>query len=519
MTDTATPDNALVEALQCENENLQLENVELKAKLAWYQEQFKLAQHKRFAASSEREEGQGQLFNEAEALADEPPAEEPETETVAAHTRKKPKRRLLSENTTLPRTIETIDLPEGEKQCGCGLQCFKISKEVSYQLKIEPARAEIVEIHRLKYGCACEGGVKIAPMPKQPIPKSMATPELLAWVITGKYCDALPLYRQECALKRLGVEISRAVLASWMIKCADVLEPLYIALQQRLRQAPCLQADETPIQVLDEPDRNPQNKSCMWLYRTTPKIDNNIILYDYQTGRGHEHPDDFLTGFTGYLQCDGYSACKTLSSKNTGIQLVGCMAHVRRKFKEALDAMPTNKRQSNKVTRAAMAISMIRYLYQIEKTIKGAPPDEGYRIRQEKSKPQLDKFRQWLEKQQPLILPKGLLGKAISYALNQWSDLIRYLDDGRLDIDNNAAERAIKPFVTGRKNWLFAQSVKGARASAILYSLVETAKANGFEPYAWLRHALAETPKLEKGESIDHLLPIKTTSEEEKIAA
>ena len=250
----------------------------------------------------------------------------------------------------------------------------------------------------------------------------------------------------------------------------------------------------------------------MWLYRTTSKIDNAIILYDYQTGRGHEHPDTFLAGFTGYLQCDGYSAYKTLSSKNTGIQLVGCMAHVRRKFKEALDAMPTNKRQPNKVTRAAMAISMIRNLYQIEKTIKDAPPDERHRIRQEKSKPQLDKFRQWLEKQQPLVLPKGLLGKAITYALNQWPDLIRYLDDGRLDIDNNAAERAIKPFVIGRKNGLFAKSVKGARASATLYSLVETAKAKGLEPYAWLRHALSELPKLDKDASIDHLLPIKKTS-------
>ena len=513
------PLTELVEALQSHNENLQLQNVELAAKVAWYEEQFRLSQHKRFGASSEQDKEQGQLFNEAEAVADEEPVDDEPGQTVSGHTRKKPVRRSLSENDKLPRTIEIVDLPECEKQCNCGRQCFNTGEAVSYKLKIEPAKASVIELRRQKYGCLCEDGIKIAPLPASPIPKSIATPELLAWVITSKYCDALPLYRQGFILNRMGVDISRATLADWMIKCSDLLECLYDALKKQLVKQPALQVDETAVQVLGEPDRSPQSKSYMWLYRTTAMLDNPVILYDYQTGRGHENPEAFLKGFAGYLQCDGYSAYKTLSSKVADIELVGCMAHLRRKFKEALDAMPKNKHQPNKVTRAGHVIGMIKKLYAIEKRIKEKPTDERYRIRQKDSKPILDQLKAWLDKNQPLILPKGLLGKAITYAQNQWPYIIRYLDDGLLDIDNNAAERAIKPFVIGRKNWLFAQSVKGARASAILYSIVETAKANGLEPYARLRHALAKIPKLEKGESIDHLLPIKITSEEAKTAA
>ena len=213
------------------------------------------------------------------------------------------------------------------------------------------------------------------------------------------------------------------------------------------------------------------------------------------------------------------SAYRTLSDKTPGITQTGCMAHIRRKFKEAFDAMPKKKGQPHKINRPAQVLAMIKTLYEIERRIRDKSPKERYRIRQEESKATLDKLKAWLDKNQPLILPKGLLGKAITYAQNQWPYVIRYIDDGLLDIDNNAAERAIKPFVIGRKNWLFAQSAKGARASAILYSLVETAKANGFEPYAWLCHVLTELPKLDKGQSIDYLLPIKIPSEEAKSAA
>ncbi len=512
MTQCQSSSATLVEALQSDNENLQLENAELKAKLTWYEEQFRLYKHKQFGAASERHEGQGNLFNEAEAVDDEStPDDEPETQTVPGHTRKKPVRRSLKDNTTLSRIVEIVDLPECDKLCGCGQQRFPVGKEISYKLKVVPAQAEIIEIHRPKYGCSCEDGIKIAPMPKMPIPKSIATPELLAWIITSKYCDGLPLYRQGFILKRMDVEISRATMADWMIRSSALLEPLYDALNGHLIRQPCLQADETPVQVLDEPDRSPQNKSYMWLYRTTTLLGSPVILYDYQTGRGHEDPQAFLKGFKGYLQCDGLSAYKALCDKMPDIQLVGCMAHLRRKFKEALDAMPKNRRQISKISRSEQALTLIRKLYAIEQRIKDKCEEDRYRIRQEESKPVLDKMKQWLDKQQALVPPKSLLGKAITYGLNQWPYLICYLESRLLDIDNNAAERAIKPFVIGRKNWLFAHSVKGARASAILYSLVETAKANGLEPYAWLTYVLKHLPETEPGSSIEHLLPLNLT--------
>ena len=511
-----SPSSSCIEALQSANEHLELQLIELKAKLAWYEEQYRLFKHKQFGAASERYEGQGLLFNEAEAEAieDEEPTEEDESQTqiVSTHTRKKKTaRQSLKDNTTLARSVDTIDLAECDKLCGCGLQRFPMGEEISYKLKVVPAQAEIIEIHRPKYGCSCEDGIKIAPMPKMPIPKSIATAELLAWIITSKYCDGLPLYRLGFIAKRMGVEIARATMADWMIRSALLLERVYLALVARMVEQTALQADETPIQVLDEPERNPQSKSCMWIYRTTGMQGAPVILYDYQTGRGHEHPDAFLQGFKGYLQCDGMSAYKALSEKRHGIRLVGCMAHLRRKFKEALDAMPKKDQQAKKISRSEQALNMIRNLYAIEQRIKDKSEGERYRIRQEESKPVLDKLKQWLDKQQALPPPKSLLGKAITYGQNQWPYLVRYLESGLLDIDNNAAERAIKPFVIGRKNWLFAHSVKGARASAILYSLVETAKANGLEPFAWLTYVLKQLPELGPDDSVDYLLPMNLT--------
>ncbi len=510
MNNTATPEPNL--------ESLQLEITELKVKLAWYEEQFRLKQHQRFAASSEQLD-QGQLFNEAEELAEEPVEEEaPETQTVAAHERKKPVRQPLSNQ--LPREVVTLDIADDDKQCDCCGEPLKaFGHDSSCKLDIVPAQVKVIEYQRQKYACANECGVKTAPAPAMPIPKSLSTPGLLAWVVVSKYCDALPLYRQEFILKRMGVEIRRATLAEWMIRVSQLLDPLYEALQQRLVAQPFIQADETPIQVLNEPDRKPENKSYMWLYRTGPQLGSPVLLYDYQPGRGHEYPEAFLEGFAGYLQCDGMKGYQALSSKRPEIDLVACMAHVRRKFKDALNAMPKKSGQPQKLSRPAQALAMIQTLYVIEKRLKDKAVDERFQIRQSESRPVMDKLKAWLDRQQSLVPPQSLLGKAITYGQNQWKYLVRYLDSGVLDIDNNAAERAIKPFVIGRKNWLFAQSVKGARASAVLYSMIETAKANGLEPYAWLRHVLTELPQLEKGVSVDHLLPMNLTPEAIKIPA
>ncbi len=505
-----TPDKPTIESLQ-------FENVQLKAKLAWYEEQFRLHQHQKFAASSERFEGQESLFNEPELL-DEESAEQSETQTVEAHQRKKPVRKTLPDH--LPRDVVQLDIAEEEKQCDCCGKTLKaFGHESSCKLDIVPAQVKVVEFQRLKYACECESGVKTAPMPKMPIPKSIATPGLLAWIITSKYCDALPLYRQEFILKRMNIEISRASMAEWMIRVSVLLKPIYDELQKMLVRRSSIQADETPLQVLDEPERSPQDKSYMWVYRTTEQLGTPVILYDYQSGRDHSRPQAFLSGFRGYLQCDGLSAYKALSKKQPGIELVGCLAHVRRKFKEALDAIPKKKGQpQTKITKPAQVLTMIQTLYTIERRIKDKTVEERFQARQLESRPTLDKLKEWLDRQQPKIPPKNKLGKAITYAQNQWPYLIRYLDSGLLDIDNNAAERAVKPFVIGRKNWLFAKSVNGANASATLYSLIETAKANGLEPYAWLRYVLSRVPQLPKESCVEHLLPMNLTPDDLKIA-
>lgn len=515
MNTTTTPDIATIESLQ-------LEVTQLKAKVAWYEEQFRLYQYKKFGASSERLEHQEGLFNEAEALIEDNAEEATEnpidTQTIEAHERKKPVRRKLPDD--LPRDVVTLDIPEEEKQCDCcGKERKAFGHESSCKLDIIPAQVKVIEFQRLKYACECESGIKTAPLPKMPIPKSIATPGLLSWVITSKYCHALPLYRQEFILKRMHIEISRASMAEWMIRVSELLTPLYDILQQILVKQPSIQADETPIQVLNEPDRTPQNKSCMWLYRTTGQLGSPVILYDYQTGRNHERPETFLSGFSGYLQCDGFSAYKALSNKQPDIVLVGCLAHVRRKFKEALDVIPKVKdKPATRISKPAQALNMIQTLYVVEKRIRDKSVEERFQVRQTESRPIMDKLKQWLDRQQPKIPPKSLLGKAMTYAQNQWKYLVRYLDSGLLDIDNNAAERGIKPFVIGRKNWLFAQSVNGAKASAVLYSLVETAKANGLEPYAWFRYVLAKLPQLPKGASVEHLLPMNLSSDDLKIA-
>ena len=500
-TPTSNPANLI--------ESLQLEVSMLKRQLAWYEEQFRLNKHRQFGAASERFDAQGLLFNEAEQQTedneDDDQGNKPDdTRPVAAHQRKKPVRTELPKD--LPRDIRILDVPEEEKWCAC-CEIFrkKIGFDASCKLEIIPPQFKVIEYRRIKYGCACENGIVTAPMVAMPIPKSIATPGLLAWVMTNKYCDALPLYRQEFILKRIGAEISRATLAQWMIRCAELLEPIYQALHKQLVEQSQLHADETTNQVLKEPGRAPQSNSYLWVYRTAETLDKAIILYDYQTGRGHQHPETFLSGFSGYLHCDGHSAYKTLSNRNPDILLVGCMAHVRRKFADVVKATP----KGEKPTRARQALKMIQRLYGIERDIKDKPPNERYRVRQTESRPILDEMKTWLDQLQPLVPPKSLLGKAVTYALNQWSFVIRYLEDGLLAIDNNAAERAIKPVVVGRKNWLFAHSVKGANASAILYSLIETAKANSLESYAWLRHVLTEIPRLNKGVCIDHLLPIK----------
>ncbi|MGJ8648710.1 MAG: IS66 family transposase, partial [Marinomonas colpomeniae] len=438
------------------------------ARLMFLEEQFRLAQQQRFGASSEGHPAQGDLFNEAEAELDV--TVEVAEETVAT-VKKKPVRKKLPSD--LPR--ETIIHDIDDKTCTCcGNDLHQMGEERSEKLEFIPAQVKVIEHVRLKYSCrSCEKQststkIQLAPMPASPIPKGIATATLLSQIITSKYQYALPLYRQESLFKQYGIALSRKTMADWMIKSAALFTPLYQRLQAILLQQGVIQADETTLKVISED----KIKSYMWLYCTGTDSPNNtptpnIVLYDYQSGRAGQCAVDYLQGFTGYLQVDGYAGYE-----KTTATLVGCWAHARRKFIEAQTSQPKGK-----TGKADMALSMIQKLYRLEISLKDKPADDKYQQRQEKAKPLLEQFHHWLEKAN--VPPKTAIGAAITYCKNQWYKLIRYIDDGHLTIDNNRAERAIKPFVIGRKNWLFSKTANGANASAILYSIIETAKANG----------------------------------------
>ena len=466
------------------------------ARLVFLEEQFRLAQQQRFGAQSESHPAQGDLFNEAEAELD---VIEDVVESTPTTVKKKPVRQKLPKE--LEREVIIHDLSEEEKSCDCcGNQLHQMGESRSEKLEFIPAKVKVIEHVRLKYSCrTCEKEgirtkVKSAALPPSPIPKGFATPSLLSQIITSKYQYALPLYRQESLFKQYGIALSRKTMSEWMMKCSELFKPLYAQLQKHLLQQRVIQADETTLKVI-----NAEKAKCyMWLYCTgsdapTQNDIPNIILYDYQSGRAGQCAVDYLQGYTGYLQVDGY-----VGYEKTAATLAGCWAHARRKFKEAEIAQPKGK-----TGKANMALSQIQKLYRLEIALKGKTPTQKYEGRQEKAKPLLAQFYQWLEKAN--VPPKTALGKAIQYCKNQWTKLSRYIEDGGLNIDNNRAERAVKPFVIGRKNWMFSNTANGARASAMLYSIIETAKANGLIPFDYLMHCLEQlsNPALD----IDTLLP------------
>lgn len=451
------------------------------ARLMFLEEQFRLAQQQRFGASSEGHPAQGDLFNEVEAELD---VVEEADESIPTTAKKKPVRKKLPAN--LPR--ETIIHDIEDKTCACcGNALHQMGDERSEKLEFIPAQVKVIEHVRLKYSCrTCEKTgtatkIKIAPVPPSPIPKGFATATLLSQIITSKYQYALPLYRQESLFKQYGIELSRKTMADWMMKSSDLFKPLYAKLQEILLQQGVIQADETTLKVINED----KVKSYMWLYCTGTDSPNqeripNIVLYDYQAGRAGQCAVDYLDGFNGYLQVDGYAGYE-----KTAATLVGCWAHARRKFVEAQTAQPKGK-----TGKADIALSMIQKLYRLEISLKDKSAQEKYQLRQEKAKPLLEQFNQWLVKAN--VVTKSALGKAIQYCKNQWHKLIRYIEDGNLAIDNNRAERAVKPFVIGRKNWLFSNTANGAQASAMLYSIIETAKANGLTPFDYIAHCLEQ---------------------------
>ena len=320
-------------------------------------------------------------------------------------------------------------------------------------------------------------------------------------------CRWPPLYRQEKSFQCLCVDISRATLASWRVKTGDRLEPLDERIRAEVRAYDVVQCDETPFQVLKEPGKRAHSLSYLWALRGGP-AGHPLIYYEYDPSRSAEVPKRLLRNYQGFLQTDGYEGYTALGQEPR-ISHVRCWAHARRKFDEALRGQGKAKKRGVKHTakesRARQALSQIQALYRIERELKDAPAEKRLAARQERTKPRVEKLRSWLDDSIDSVPPQSLTGKAMHYLAKQWPKRIRVLDDGRLPLDTNLVENAIRPFVIGRKNWLFADTVAGARASANLYSLIETAKANGIEPYRYLAHLFELLPALTSPDQLDEL--------------
>jgi len=472
-------------------------------KINHLQDLVNLLQRKKYAPQSEQVNwDQMGLFNEFEDAAEGPLEEElaeveDEKETITYERSKKKKRARLPEN--LPREEVIIDLDEKYKVCvHDGAKLEKIGEEVSEKLEIVPAKVFVQKTIRYKYACpCCDEGLKTAPAPKALLPKTMASPSLIAYMIIAKFMDGLPLYRQEKIYARIGVILTRQSMARWLIEVGQKLIPLYNLLQEDLLSRHYLNMDETTVQVLKEDGKKATSKSYMWV-RYASGI-NPIVLYDYSPTRSGQVPIELLEGFKGYLQVDGYDGYSRVCQENNLTRL-GCMDHARRKFKDAHNT-------SGGKDIGKRGLIFFKSLYKIEDDIEKMTPDEKKKVRQEKSKPVLEEMKKWVDEKRGKVTPQSVSGKAINYFFNEYKYLIVYLEDGNLNISNCGVENKIRPFAIGRKNWLFSDSVEGAKFSAMFYSLIETAKANNVEPFDWLRRILEKLPYAETVDDYEDLLP------------
>jgi len=449
------------------------------------------------------------LFNEAETLA-EAAQSAPEAILIPAYERQKRGRKRLSPE--LPRVEVIHDLEEQEKFCAKdGSALERIGEEICEQLDYQPAQVRVLKHIRPKYACpCCREGVKIAPVPRALFPKSLATPSLLAHIVTAKFVDGVPLYRQERQLARLQVTLGRATTGGWMIRLGRTLVvPLINLLNEQMLEQPLIHSDETRLQVLKS-DKAATADHWMWV-RVSGPPGRRIVLFDYDPSRAGTVPQRLLQGYRGILLTDGYEPYATVA-KELKLVHAGCMAHARRRFDEARKAQPGDH------SHASTALDFIRELYRIERTLwdreHPLTPEQRVAVRQSRSAPIIERFYRWLEALGPQVLPESRLGKAVHYTLGQWPKLIVFLSHGEVPIDNNRCENAIRPFVLGRKGWLFSDTIHGAVASANLYSLVETAKANGAEPHAYLSRLFERLPYLSTVEDYEAMLPwnLKTSS-------
>jgi len=489
--------NRIVAEKDGEIAKLTTRNTELEALVKYYEEQFRLHKHRQFGAKSEKSEydngfTQPDIFNEVEATADESPetAPEPELKEVQRHFRKRLVNDTLPEN--IPIEIIEHGLEEPEQNCPeCGEQLHVMGRgEKRRELVIVPAQVKIIEHVSKTYACRnCEqtatepGDATIikAPLPESVIKGSFASPEAIAHIMYQKFVMGTPLYRQEKDWERQGILLSRQTMSNWLLTATEkYLEPLYNALLAILLTMQVLHSDETHLQVLHEPGKAPQTKSSMWLYRTSGDAKFPIVLYEYQPDKTAKRPKEFLKNFKGYLHTDGAEYFHSLPDE---IIIVGCFAHARRKFDEALKSLLPKDRSNSKVAEGKKYCDR---LFELEREFADLSPEERRQKRLELSKPLLAEFFAWAENHSHLT--KTPLGKAVHYLLGQRKYLENFLLDGRLELSNNRAERSIKPFVIDRKNFLFANTPRGAKASAIMFSIIETAKENGLNPFKYLVH-------------------------------
>ncbi len=464
----------------------------------YLQEKIDYLIRQQFSSKSEKlNPNQPGLFGESE----EEIVVEEDNELIE-YTRKKGGRKKPSKD--LPRVRVEHDSDESDKVCSCGSQMHRIKELISEQYDIVPARFQIIENVRFVYGCRCGAKPKTTPVPPMIIPRSQVSASFLATIAVQKFEDALPLHRQAKIYKnRFGVPFSDTTLSSWMIKGAEALKPVIELLRSKLLKNVYIQADETTLQVLNEKNRKATQKSYIWL---GVGMDNYpVVVMKYANNRSATVPIEIFTGFNGYLQTDGYRGYNQVVKQENMTQLV-CWAHARRKF---VDIVKSGKSDEESKEYANEAIVLIRKLYKIEKEIRDDPPAMKQTIRKEKSLPILNDIRIWMDskffKSQEL---GGAIAKAFVYLNNHFARLTVYTRDGRLSIDNNKAENHVRPIALGRKNWLFATSVNGANAIATWYSIIETAKLNGLEPYFYLKYLLTELPiYIHNNTDIEMLMP------------
>lgn len=489
---------------QEQNEALTKELRELNQKMQVLMEQMVLANKNRFGRSSEKMEIENQicfkevdgnivLFNEAEAVCNLD-AEEPEDLEIKPVRKSKTIGKKADDMAGLPVNIINHYLSEEELIAEFGENGWKqLPDAISKRYHLIPAKVEVDEHHVGVYASKTDGHIVKAPHPKALLHGSAVSPSLAAAVMNGKYVNAVPLYRLEQEFTRYGLSITRQNMANWMIRLGEeYLAVLYDYLHEKLYGYHVIQADETPV-LVNHDGRPAGSKSYMWVYRSGHLYqDKQIVLYDYHKTRNSSHPKEFLKDYSGICVTDGYQVYHQMEKEQEDLRIAGCWVHARRKFDEAMNVLP---KEQQKKSDAYLVMKQIQAIYREEGKLKELSADERLEQRQLVVKPLVDALFVYLKKQNPTVPATGQLRKAYTYILNQEKYLRVFLEDGEVPIDNNASERAIRGFCIGKKNWQMIDTINGAKASAIIYSIAETAKANNLKPYDYFEHILNEIPK------------------------